>query len=146
MKWSWLSAQYVLYLKERDMIEVCGVEFRSFNNLCKCLGVRTPKSIGYLEKRHGSLEAWLCHKYNTNGQKMAQILEYAKFNYENEDLLRNGLGKNDIVSRTIIVRALRKFIADPEEAEAVAKLFGRSAGSVDDLVEDLIRRLSSGLS
>lgn len=128
------------------MIEVYGIEFRSFNNMCKCLGIRTPKSIGCLEERHGSIEAWLCHRYNTDGHKMAQILSYAKFNYENDDLMKRGLGNTDVVSRTVLVRALALFKADPKEAQAVASLFGRSPGSVDDLVEDLIRRLSLGQS
>lgn len=124
------------------MINVFGVEFRSFNNMCKCLGIRAPKSMGELEKRHGSIEAWLCHKYNTDGIKMAQILGYAKFNYENDDLMNRGLGDTDAVSRTVLIRALTIFKSDPREAQAVASLFGRSTGSVDDLVEDLIRRLS----
>lgn len=127
-----------------DMIEVYGVKFRSYNHLQRCTGLTTPVSRARILSKYGTLEEWINDRYGmTDPDKLRQILEYSKFNYENNILAHKIFGNTGIMTRTIMVRALNMLVSDRDELQAMADMYGKGEQQVKDTIDDLIRRIST---
>lgn len=127
-----------------DMIEVYGVKFRSYNHLLRCTGLTTPVSRARILGKYGTLEEWVKSRYEmSDPDKLRQVLEYAKFNYENNMLAHKIFGSTGIMTRTLMVRALNMLVSDRDELQAMAAMYGKGEQQVKDTIDDLIRRIST---